>query len=95
MTSGTILLRGEAGNDNLTGGNGADVFVFGRASGTDTVVDFEAGKGLLRLVAQEGGFDALSIADAGADLAISHDGGVIVLAGAAGTTLTPADFDFV
>jgi Ca2+-binding RTX toxin-like protein len=92
---GRDLLKGGADNDILTGGNGADVFVFGSASGTDIVTDFETGKDLLRLVSHGGGFEALSITDAGADLAITHDGGVIVLAGAAGTTLTPTDFDFV
>lgn len=92
---GRDLLNGGAGNDTLTGGKGADVFVFGPNSGADIVTDFESGKDILRLVAQGGGFEALSIVNAGPDLMITHDGGVILLAGAAGATLTSADFDFV
>ncbi len=93
--NGRDLLNGGKGNDILTGGTGADVFVFGPRSGSDRVTDFEAGKDVLRLVDQVGGFDALSLADTGTGLEITFDGGVILLAGLGGTSLTTADFDFV
>lgn len=93
--AGRDLLQGGKGDDTLHGGAGADVFVFGANSGTDRVMDFEDGKDVLRFEGQAGGFAALVIADQGADLMITHDGGVIMLLGEAGTTLSAADFDFV
>jgi len=93
--SGRDLLHGGNGNDTLTGGAGADVFVFGSNSGTDRVMDFADGLDLLRIEDHAGGFASLSIADQGADLMITHDGGVILLTGEAGTVLSGADFDFV
>jgi len=37
----------------------------------------------------------LAFADQGGNLQITHDGGVILLMGKVGTTLTSADFDFI
>ena len=91
---GDDLLDGGAGDDRLRGDAGADIFVFGADAGDDTVTDFETGTDLLRLTDQSGGFASLTITDHGRDLMVSHDGGTILLAGLAGTTLTAADFDF-
>jgi len=92
---GNDILEGGKGNDSLRGNAGADIFVFGKNSGTDKVVDFADGTDLLRIADHTGGFSGLAFADQGANLKITHDGGVILLMGEAGTTLTSADFDFV
>ncbi len=89
------VIDGGEGNDRLRGGEGSDVFVFGERSGTDRVMDFTEGTDILRLVGHTGGFDDLGFADAGSNLRITHDNGVIVLVGQAGLALTAADFDFV
>ena len=46
---GVDVLTGGAGSDRLNGGMGADVFMFGAASGTDTVVDFRDNIDTIRL----------------------------------------------
>ena len=92
---GNDVLEGGKGNDTLRGNAGADVFVFGAGSGTDKVKDFADGVDALRISGHTGGFASLTISDQGGDLKIAHDGGVFLLLGEAGTTLTAADFDFV
>ena len=67
----------------------------GADSGTDRITDFEQGSDLIRLTAQPGGFASLTIEDRNAHLAITHDGGTVVLEHLAGTTLTEADFTFL
>jgi serralysin len=42
---GIDYLYGDVGNDSLTGGLGADVFVFTPGFGSDTITDFWAGTG--------------------------------------------------
>ncbi len=93
--AGRDIIDGGFGNDTLRGNGGADTFVFGRRSGTDTVVDFADGTDTLRLVGHTGGFGDLTFSNSGGNREIEHDNGTIVLAGQAGLVLTPADFDFV
>ncbi len=57
--------------------------------------DFTQGTDILQVRHHSGGFAGLSIADQGADLRVEYDGGIILLTGAAGLSLTAADFDFV
>lgn len=92
---GHDLLQGGKGKDTLHGNAGADIFVFGENSGTDTVQDFADGTDILQIADHNGKFGGLSFSDQGTYLKIVHDGGVILLAGEAGTSLTAADFDFV
>jgi Ca2+-binding RTX toxin-like protein len=92
---GADTLTGGQGRDSLTGGAGADIFVFDGTSGFDRVLDFEQGTDILRFVGQTGGFAGLTIEDFSNTLRISHDGGIVQLAGAAGTVLTASDFDFI
>ncbi len=92
---GRDVLVGGGDNDTLRGNGGKDVFVFGPDSGTDKVMDFADGSDILRISGHSGKLGGLTITDQGANLKIVHDGGVIILAGEAGTTLTMADFDFV
>ncbi|MDK3074281.1 calcium-binding protein [Sedimentitalea sp. JM2-8] len=91
---GADVLNGGKGKDDMRGNQGADVFVFGKQSGTDTVMDFQDGTDTLRLVGHTGGFADLTFANQNGDLKITHDNGVILLDGLAGTVLTTADFDF-
>lgn len=85
----------EGQTDVMTGGAGADVFVFGEQSGRDRVTDFEDGTDILRLHGHVGGFDMLTIINQNGNLLVEHDNGSIVLVGQAGLALTQADFDFV
>ena len=48
-TTGNDRLAGDDGDNVLTGRAGADVFVFDRADGTDTITDFALGEDLIRL----------------------------------------------
>jgi Ca2+-binding RTX toxin-like protein len=43
--AGNDYIYGSAGNDTMTGGTGADVFVFNAGFGHDTITDFWAGAG--------------------------------------------------
>jgi Ca2+-binding RTX toxin-like protein len=43
------VLSGGQGSDRLTGGQGADVFVFAASGGRDIVTDFELGLDRIRL----------------------------------------------
>ncbi|MDF1717906.1 MAG: hypothetical protein P1U75_14725 [Antarcticimicrobium sp.] len=93
--NGNDVLAGAAGDDTLIGGKGKDTFVFASDAGTDRVRDYSKSDDTLRIADHDGGFATLSIADKGGDLEIIHDGGTILLLGAAGTSLGAGDFDFV
>ncbi|MDW7554635.1 calcium-binding protein, partial [Azospirillum brasilense] len=54
--AGNDVLFADGGADTLWGGEGADVFAFGRSSGGSVVMDFQAG------------VDRLALYDAGMDL---------------------------
>lgn len=61
---GADVLAGGAGDDTLFGGAGADRFVFGTASGTDRVMDFQIGVDQLRFspdLAAVAGMDAATL----------------------------------
>ncbi len=42
-------MLGGGGNDTLTGGNGADVFVYASGGGKDVITDYTAGVDKIRL----------------------------------------------
>jgi Ca2+-binding RTX toxin-like protein len=90
---GADTLTGGEGNDTLTGGTGNDVFVFAPDSGNSQITDFVQGEDIIRLTGPSGGAKTVQIRDEGADLQIIHEGGVITLAGQAGTILSSADID--
>lgn len=60
------LLDGGRGDDRLTGGAGADVFLFGRASGSDVITDFDAAVDAIRLV-DGGSLRGVALADLDGD----------------------------
>ncbi|MCB1340666.1 MAG: calcium-binding protein [Pseudooceanicola sp.] len=92
---GSDTLEGGGGDDTLFGQLGADIFVFGANSGTDTVKDYVDNVDKLRIADHSGGFKSLDISISAGDKVIIHDGGTIILDGKEGVTLTASDFDFV
>ena len=68
------MLNGGVGNDRLTGGTGADVFVFNPVDGAvgDTIADFQDGTDLVRI--RGSSFGDLHIADSGGDAAVTWGG---------------------
>jgi Ca2+-binding RTX toxin-like protein len=46
---GSNIINGLAGNDLLTGGAGADTFVFAPGFGKDTVTDYHAGEDVVEI----------------------------------------------
>ena len=82
----------------LTGGAGADVFVFTANNGVDEITDFEDGVDMIDLQALTlPGFAALSLWQVGADVQISHDGtfaNTITLSGTSLLDLDASDFLF-
>ncbi len=84
--AGDDIIMGVSGNDtlvgdNMSGGSGRDLFVFGNGDGTDTILDFEVGIDRIGLVegeleftdltlTQDGSNTLLGIADNGETLAI-------------------------
>jgi len=76
-----IIDGGTTGNDQLTGGEGADQFQFSTNRGTDTVTDFSAAQG-----------DTISLADGTGASAEPHFAAIGTASGAA---LSASDFDTV
>jgi predicted extracellular nuclease len=94
--TGADRLSGENGDDQLAGGAGADVFVFTRGGGDDTVLDFsfESGdrlqlSGEMRLTGVRTIDDGVSEADA---IELSFNGATVTLLGISGVTDVDALF---
>lgn len=96
------FLHGKAGNDIVTGGAGADIFIFKPGFGFDTVTDFMAGEGLNDIIQLD-----MSLADSFNDVlasASSVSGGTLIDFGTQGSimlngvtlsSLHQNDFQFV
>lgn len=89
------MIRREAGNDRLIGGDdvltgraGDDQFVFDRRHGNDTIVDFVPGAELIRFSIEGLGFAALDIRSEGANVWIDTEHGSITLIGVSEADLT-------
>ena len=97
---GDDVIEGTAADNRLTGGAGADTFVFEAGHGSDTVTDFTDGEDLIDLSAFTGitQFSDLVIAqvgdDAQIDLSGETGGGTITLQNFAAGDLDEADFVF-
>ena len=92
------MLTGGAGNDRLTGGAGADVFVFNPTDGVvgDTIADFEDGTDIVRIHDGSVSFGDLTITDSGGDASVTWgDGNTLTFEGLNHTLLTADDFLFV
>lgn len=91
-------LFGGLGDDTLTGGAGADTFVFDFGGGNDTVTDFTAGQDVCSFDASAfADFDALiaSAVQDGADTVITVDAGQsVTLDGVTLSALQASDFTF-
>ncbi|WP_424932927.1 calcium-binding protein [Amaricoccus macauensis] len=68
---GKDSLYGGGGNDELTGGKHADVFVFGKSHGTDTITDYEDGVDRIEITKGANKFGKLMISEKGSDVEIS------------------------
>ena len=90
------MLDGGGGADILTGGSGADTFVFAAGHGTDTITDFSPEEAdLIDLSALSGitGFAALTADDTDTLLDLSsHGGGTVRLEDIAAADLAAEDF---
>ena len=98
-TDGDDTIEGTSADNRLTGGAGADTFVFNQDSGDDTITDFTAGTDKIDLsaIVSITGVDNLILWQAGDDAVIylgHHDGGTITLAGVSLSDLSASDFVF-
>lgn len=86
---------GLEGDDTLTGGSGADVFVFNTlaSEGADNITDFELGTDTLELVGST--YAALTFIDTGSGTRVEWDNGSVELEGIAVASLTEDQFAFV
>lgn len=92
--SGNDVIVGNAADNLLSGGAGADVFVFSEGWGADVIADFEDGIDLLDFSAVAAGFDDLQIGDSGGSAVISLGGDMITLAGVSVSAVDQSDFVF-
>ena len=98
-TDGDDIIEGTAADNRLTGGEGADTFVFGPGHGNDTITDFTGGTDNIDLSAFTGitSVDDLVYWQDGNDTVIftgHHGGGTIVLQNVSPGDLSPSDFTF-
>ena len=92
------MLRGDAGNDRLTGGDGKDRFVFriDQRSGHDRILDFAPGVDVVEFRgADEGAMDRLTVAQMGDHLDITWDLGSVRLLDTSLDDLQDGDIAFV
>jgi len=92
------LIGGGAGNDELTGGAGGDVFVFNPADGVvgDTIVDFEDGTDIVRILDGSVSFGDLDITDSGGNASVTWgNGNTLTFTDLDHALLTADDFAFV
>ena len=67
------MLKGDQGDDRLTGGKGADIFVFGGSDGADRITDFRNGTDRIEIEDGAGRFDQLEIVRKGDDVSVTFD----------------------
>ncbi len=101
--AGDDIIMGVTGNDvlvgdNVSGGSGSDLFVFGSGDGTDTILDFEVGIDRIGLVEGELTFADLTLTQDGNNtlLGVTSSGETIaVLNGLQASSLTENSFEVV
>jgi len=73
------LIWSQTGNDELSGGTGADTFIFGATSGNDRITDFNASEDTLDLQYSGAGFASLAgVEAASSETTIDGDAGVLI-----------------
>ncbi|WP_152612815.1 calcium-binding protein [Leisingera sp. ANG-M6] len=77
--SGSDTLRGQAGDDQLHGGTGADVFIFHRGYGNDTIQDFTAGQDHIKIGVGANGMGDLEFQTRGDDVLVSFSNVTILV----------------
>ena len=98
-TDGDDVMEGTSADNRLTGGEGADTFVFNKDSGDDTITDFTAGTDMIDLsaIVSITGLGNLRCWQDGDDAVIDlgyHGGGTITLEGVSLSDLSSSDFVF-
>lgn len=88
-------LVGSLGNDRLGGGSGADRFVFGNASGADSIMDFQNGTDRIEVAGTTSSFRQIRVYDRGADAEIRFDNNIITLKNFDHRAIDASDFIFV
>ncbi|MFM2282179.1 MAG: hypothetical protein RLZZ444_4410 [Pseudomonadota bacterium] len=95
------IIDGKLGNDKLTGGDGADTFVFGKDYGKDVILDFDRAEGdridLSNAAGIDGYRDLIShhVRDMGEDLRITaSDGSILTIKDMDLNALSKSMFDF-
>ena len=95
-SDGAQTIDGDAGNDVLIGGGGADVFIVSRGNGSDVIIDFLAGTDQIRLQGYAlYSIDAVKAAmtQVGADVVLElGEGERLVLRNTQVTSFTATDF---
>ncbi|MHA3977000.1 M10 family metallopeptidase [Halovulum sp. GXIMD14794] len=93
--AGEALINSKWDDDLMIGGEGADVFIFKADSGTDTIVDFEDGLDVIRILTGADGFADLDIADVAEGALVTFAETAVKLLDIASAKLTADDFLFV
>lgn len=91
---GADRLLGSKGADVMSGGGGRDVFQFNAGDGADRIVDFAQGRDRIEFLSGAESVADLRIAQAGADVLITHVRGSIRVEGADAGDFSAADFLF-
>ena len=97
--AGSDFLVGMAGRDRLFGGGDADVFNFQKGTGTDTVMDFEAGVDEIQIGGLKGATDfadmiANHVEARGSDIWITYGSDIVILKSTVMGELSSGDFVF-
>ena len=93
--SGRDWIDGGAGNDALRGGIGADRFVFGDATGSDSIADFQDGQDRIVITGATTDLNDLALTQVGDDVQVSFGTSSILVANILLADLTAADFLFL
>ena len=89
------MISGGEGRDTLSGGSGADDFVFERNGGLDRITDFNPGEDALYLDVPQNNVAGLSIRETGGTLQIGWTGGGVILEGVSRSDFDTDDIFFI
>ena len=88
------MLDGGSGDDVLTGGLGADQFLFRSTSGDDILTDFQDGTDRIRILSGAASFNGLTLTTEGENVRVSFGSVSILIETITTDDLSAADFLF-